>query len=60
MQSNVALAALAEQNQYGVSQAEVLSGTWTSLEAFGTSMEAKDYSKTVKQYLDTMVAQITA
>lgn len=60
VQSNVALAALAEQNQYGVSQAEVLSGTWTSLEAFGTSMEAKDYSKTVKQYLDTMVAQITA
>ncbi len=60
VKANVALAALTEQNRYGVSQAEVLSGTWTSLEAFGTAMETQDYSKTVKQYLDTMVAQITS
>lgn len=60
VKQNVALAALAEQNEFGVSQAEVLGGTWAPLEAFGTAMETKDYSKTVKDYLDTMVAQITA
>lgn len=59
VKSNVALSALAMQNEFGVSQAEVLSTTWQPLEAFGTAMETKDTSKTVKQYLDTMVAQIT-
>ncbi len=59
VKKNVALAALAMQNEFGVSQAEVLSATWQPLEAFGTAMENKDTSKTVKQLLDTMVAQIT-
>ncbi len=59
VKQNVALAALAMQNQFGVSQAAVLNSTWNPLEAFGTAMETKDTSKTVKQYLDTMVSQIT-
>ncbi len=60
VKQNVALAALSAQNEFGVSQAVVFGGTWAPLEAFGTAMETKDYSKTVKQYLDTMVSQITA
>lgn len=60
VKANVALAALAMQNQYGVSQAGVLNSSWDPMEAFGTAMETKDYSKTVKEYLDTMVSQITA
>ena len=59
VKANVALAALAMQNEFGVSQAEVLNATWKPLEAFGTAMETKDNSKTVKQLLDTMVSQIT-
>ncbi len=58
VKQNVALAALAKQNQYGVSQANVLNSTWKPLEAFGTAMESKDYKKTTKEYLDTMVSQI--
>ncbi len=60
VKANVALAALAEQNKYGVSQANVLNSTWDPLEAFGTAMETKDHSKTVKQYLDIMVSQMAA
>ena len=60
VKANVALAALAEQNEYGVSQANVLSTTWDPLEAFGTAMETKDHSKTVKQYLDIMVSQMAS
>ncbi len=59
VKANVALAALAMQNEFGESQAEVLNATWKPLEAFGTAMETKDNSKTVKQLLDTMVSQIT-
>ena len=59
VKKNVALAALAMQNEFGVSQAEVLNATWQPIEAFGTAMENKDTGKTVKQLLDTMVAQIT-
>lgn len=60
VKANVALAALAQQNAYGVTQREVLSSTWDPLEAFGTAMEAKNYSRTVKELLNTMVQQITA
>ncbi len=60
VKANVALSALAMQNQYGVSQANVLNSSWDPMEAFGTAMEAKDYKKTVKEYLDTMVSQMTA
>ncbi len=60
VKANAALAALAEQNKYGVSQANVLNSTWDPLEAFGTAMETKDHSKTVKQYLDIMVSQMAS
>ena len=60
VKQNVALAALASQNEYGISQANVLSSTWQPLEAFGTAMEGKDYKKTTKEYLDAMVTQITS
>lgn len=60
VKANVALAALSMQNQYGVTQGNVLNTSWKPIEAFGTAMETKDYSKTVKEYLDTMVSQITA
>ena len=60
VQENVALAALAAQAQYASSQKEVLGNYWGPAEAFGTTMEAKDYSKDVKTLLDEMVAAITA
>lgn len=60
VKANVALAALAEQNQFAVSQKEVLGNYWSPAEAFGTAMEAKDYSKSIKDMLDAMVAQIVS
>ncbi len=60
VKANVALSALAMQNQYGVSQGSVLNTSWDPMEAFGTAMETKDYSQTVKEYLDIMVNQISA
>lgn len=58
VKANVALAALAEQNQFATSQKDVLGSYWSPAEAFGTAMEAKDYSKPVKEMLDLMVSQI--
>jgi len=58
VQENAALAALAEQNQFASSQKDVLGSFWAPAEAFGTAMEAKDYSKSIKEQLDAMVAQI--
>ena len=60
VKANVALAALAMQNQYGVSQASVLNSSWDPMEAFGAAMEGKNNSKTVKEYLDIMVSQMAA
>ncbi|MBP3398636.1 MAG: extracellular solute-binding protein [Erysipelotrichaceae bacterium] len=60
VKSNVALAALSLQSQFAVSQNDVLGAYWTPSEAFGTTMEAKDYSTDLQTLLDTMVAQITA
>lgn len=59
VQANEALAALALQAQFAVSQKDVLGNYWSPAEAFGTTMEAKDYSKDIKTLLDEMVAQIT-
>ncbi len=59
VQANEALAALALQAQFAVSQKDVLGNYWSPAEAFGTTMEAKDYTKDVKTLLDEMVAQIT-
>ncbi|MDD4495565.1 MAG: extracellular solute-binding protein, partial [Eubacteriales bacterium] len=58
VKANVALAALAEQNQYAVAQNDVLGTYWDPAKAFGVAMESKDYVKTVKELLDAMVAQI--
>ncbi|MHB1453745.1 MAG: extracellular solute-binding protein [Saccharofermentanales bacterium] len=58
VKANVALAALANQNQYASSQKEVSGNYWGPAEAFGTTMEAKDYAKSVQVMLDEMVAQI--
>ena len=57
VQANIALAALAEQSQYGVSQKYVLGNFWTPSEAFGLAMEnqSTDDRPTL---LDPMVAQI--
>lgn len=58
VRDNIPLAALALQEQYATSQKEVLGAYWTPAEAFGTAMEAKDYSKSIKEQLDAMVEQI--
>ncbi len=58
VKADVALAALAMQNGFAVSQKEVLGSYWGPAEAFGTEMEAKNYTKTVQEMLDAMVAQI--
>jgi arabinogalactan oligomer/maltooligosaccharide transport system substrate-binding protein len=60
IKANIPLAALAEQAKYATSQKDVLGGYWGPAEAFGTTMEAKDYKKSVKEQLDAMVAQIQA
>lgn len=55
VKADIALSALAEQSKYAVSQKDVLGNYWSPAEAFGTTMEAKDYSKDVKTLLDEMV-----
>ncbi len=52
------LAALAQQGAYAVSQNDVLGNYWSPAEAFGALMEAKDYSKSIQEQLNAMVAQI--
>lgn len=59
VKSNVALSALAAQSQFALPQTEVLGNYWTPAEAFGTTMEAKDYSKDIPTLLNEMVAAIT-
>ncbi|MHB1484198.1 MAG: extracellular solute-binding protein [Saccharofermentanales bacterium] len=58
VKANIALAALASQNQFASSQKEVSGNYWGPAEAFGTAMEAKDYKKTIQVMLNEMVAQI--
>ena len=58
VQANIALAALAEQRQYGVSQKYVLGNFWTPSEAFGLAMENQS-TDDMQSLLDSMVAQIT-
>ena len=60
VKANVALAALAQQNVHASTQREVLGTTWDPLEAFGTAMEAKNYTNSLQKQLDTMVSQITS
>lgn len=58
VKKDVALSALLAQQPYAVSQNNVLGSYWGPAEAFGTAMEQKDYSKSVKELLDEMVKQI--
>lgn len=60
VQANIALGALAAQNEFATSQKDVLGSYWGPAEAFGAEMEAKNYSKSIQQQLDDMVRQITA
>lgn len=60
VQANIPLAALALQSQFATSQKDVLSNYWGPAEAFGVAMETKDYSKSVQELLDALVAQVTA
>lgn len=56
---NLALAALAEQAEFAVSQQNVLGGYWEPAEAFGTAM-VDGSSEDMKTLLDQMVEQVTA
>lgn len=58
VKADPALAALSVQSAYAVSQNDVLGNYWGPSEAFGAAMEAKDYSKSIKELLDAMVEQI--
>lgn len=58
VKANIPLAALTLQSQFATSQKDVLGSFWTPAEAFGTAMESKDYSKSIKEQLDAMVQQI--
>ena len=57
VKANIALAALAAQGSFGVSQKLVLGTYWTPAEAFGTAMENKS-TDDMQTMLDAMVAQI--
>lgn len=58
VKADVALGALALQNQYAFSQKDVLGNYWAPAGAFGGEMEAKKYTGTIKSRLDKMVEQI--
>ncbi len=58
VQANPVLSALAAQNAFATPQNNVKSTYWLPAEAFGLAMENKDYSKSIKDQLDAMVAQI--
>lgn len=60
VKANIALAALAAQSPFAVSQNDVLGTYWAPAEAFGLAMETKDYTKTVQQLLDALVAQVNS
>jgi arabinogalactan oligomer / maltooligosaccharide transport system substrate-binding protein len=60
IKANIPLAALAEQSKFASSQKDVLGSYWAPAEAFGTTMEAKDYTKSVQELLNAMVSQIQA
>lgn len=60
VKANIPLSALAMQSQFATPQNDVANSFWDPAEAFGTAMENKDYSKSIKEQLDAMVAQIAA
>jgi arabinogalactan oligomer/maltooligosaccharide transport system substrate-binding protein len=58
VKANIALAALAAQSEFAQPQKDVLGSVWTPMEAFGNSMETKDYSIEMQALLDSTVEQI--
>lgn len=58
VRANIALSGLAQQSAHATSQKDVLGSYWGPAEAFGTAMEAKDYSMSIQEMLDAMVEQI--
>ncbi len=57
IKENVALSALAQQNQYASSQKDVLGGFWDPMKALGTAL-LKGSDKSVKELLTATVSQI--
>jgi arabinogalactan oligomer/maltooligosaccharide transport system substrate-binding protein len=60
VKANLALSALAAQSEFAEPQNDVLGTYWSPAEAFGRTLDSKDYSKSLQELLDSMVAQITA
>ena len=58
VKANQALAALSAQSAYAVSQAEISDDFWLPAKAYAETLVSKDTSKSVKQQLDEMVAQV--
>jgi arabinogalactan oligomer/maltooligosaccharide transport system substrate-binding protein len=58
-QANLPLKALGEQYAFASSQKDVLGSYWGPADAFGTALEAKDYSRGMKESLDELVRQVT-
>lgn len=58
VKANQALAALSAQSEYAVSQAEISDDFWLPAKAYAETLVSKDTSKSVKQQLDDMVAQV--
>ena len=55
--ANVALSALAKQAPYAMSQNSVAGTYWGPAEAFGLALENKDYTMSIQEMLDALVAQ---
>jgi arabinogalactan oligomer/maltooligosaccharide transport system substrate-binding protein len=55
--ADVALSALAKQAPFAISQNSVAGTYWGPAEAFGLALENKDYSLSIQQMLDALVAQ---
>lgn len=58
VQANQALAALSAQSAYAVSQAEISDDFWIPAKAYAETLVSKDTTKSVKEQLDEMVAQV--
>ncbi len=55
--ADVALSALAQQAPYAISQNNVAGTYWGPAEAFGLALENKDYTMSIQEMLDALVAQ---
>lgn len=58
VKKDMALSALIAQSEFAVSQAQISDDFWLPAKAYAQTLVSKDTSKTVKQQLDAMVAQV--